>query len=169
MHVETYPAFFTPRDKEPTSHPLRKNPQSLIGQKEKEQENKNIYEKQSKCSVDIFLTYTKGSRPKVVVLLFSLKNRLPRAIYKENYKTKYLKLFTPFPNLITKESYNWWVTRRKWGFRHQKSEAKYPKVLVANIGKLQEKFRCTVQNGCEIISQQKGDFAAVQKSSFSLE
>ena len=58
---------------------------------------------------------------------------------------------------------------RKWGFRHKKSEAKYPKVSVANTGKLQEKFRCTVQNGCEIISQQKGDFAAVKNSSFSLE
>ena len=25
-------------------------------------------------------------------------------------------------------------------------------MLVANIGKLQEKFRCTVQNGCEIFA-----------------
>ena len=58
---------------------------------------------------------------------------------------------------------------RKWGFRHKKSEVKYPKVSVANIGKLQEKFHSIVQNGCEIISQQKGDFAAVQNSSFSLE
>ena len=40
---------------------------------------------------------------------------------------------------------------------------------VAYIGKLQEEFHSTVQNGCEIISQQKADFAAVQKSSFSLE
>ncbi|WP_205680474.1 hypothetical protein, partial [Acinetobacter baumannii] len=56
-------------------------------------------------------------------------------IYKENYKTIYLSLFTLFPNLITKESYNWWVTRRFWGFRQQKSKAKYLKVSVANIGK----------------------------------
>ena len=123
------------------SYPLRKNLQSLFGQKEKERENKNMKEKQSKCSVDIFLTYTKGCLPLPPP---PLENRLPRAIYKENYKTKYLRMFTPFPNLITKESYNWWVTGRKWGFRHQKSEAKYPKVSVANIGKLQEKFRCTV-------------------------
>ena len=68
--------------------------------------------------------------------IFFLENKLPRDIYKENYKTKYLRLFTPFPNLITKESYNWWVTKRKWGFRHKKSEAKYPKVSVTNIGKL---------------------------------
>ena len=40
---------------------------------------------------------------------------------------------------------------------------------VANIGKLQEEFHSIVQNGCEIISQQKGDFAAVQNSSFNLE
>ena len=34
------------------------------------------------------------------------------------------RLFILFPNLITKESYNWWVTRRVWGFRHQISKAK---------------------------------------------
>ena len=72
------------------------------------------------------------------------ENRLPRAIYKENYKTKYLRLFTPFSNLITKESYNWWVTRRKWGFRHQISEAKYQKMSAANIWKHSGEFRrCT--------------------------
>ena len=49
----------------------------------------------------------------------------------------------------------------------KKFEAKYPKASVTTIGKLQD--RCTVQNGCEIISQQKGDFVAVQNSSFSLE
>ena len=37
------------------SHPLRKIPQSLVGYKEKERENKYIYEKQSKCSVFYFL------------------------------------------------------------------------------------------------------------------
>ena len=53
------------------------------------------------------------SFPKLYKGFVVLENKLPRAIYKENYKTKYLRLFTPFPNLITKESYNWWVTRRK--------------------------------------------------------
>ena len=67
---------------------------------------------------------------------FVLKNKLSRDIYKENYKTKYLRLFTLFPNLITKESYDRWVTRRVWGFRHQISKAKYLKMLVANIGTL---------------------------------
>ena len=99
------------------------------------------------------------------------ENKLPRAIYKENYKTKYLRLFTPFPNLITKESYNWWVIRRKWGFRHQKSEAKYPKMSVANIWKHSGEFRrhtkwlqnfADEQDGCKIISQPKVDFAALR-------
>ena len=40
---------------------------------------------------------------------------------------------------------------------------------VANIGKFQEEFLSTVQNGYEIISHQKGDFATVQNSSFNLE
>ena len=50
----------------------------------------------------------------------------------------YTRLFILFPNLITKESYNWWVTRRVWGLRHQISKAKYPKISVVNIRKLQE-------------------------------
>ena len=74
-----------------------------------------------------------------------------------------------FPTFLAKKSYGWWITRRVWGFRHQISKAKYLKMSVANIGKLQEKFCCTVQNGCEIILQQKGDFATVQHSAFNLE
>ena len=35
--------------------------------------------------------------------------------------------------------------------------------LVAYIGKLQEEFHSTMQKGCEIISQQKGDFATLSK------
>ena len=49
-----------------------------------------------------------------------------------------MRLFILFPNLITKESYNWWITRRFWGFRQQISKAKYLKISVAQIGKLQE-------------------------------
>ena len=86
-------------------------------------------------------------------------------------RTIYTRLFTIFPNLIAKESYYWWVTRRKWGFRHQKSEAKYPKVSVANIQKHSREFRrrtkwlqnfADVQGGCEIILQPKADFAALR-------
>ncbi|RVW20449.1 hypothetical protein CK203_111646 [Vitis vinifera] len=38
----------------------------------------------------------------------------------------------------TKESYDRWVTRRLWGFRQQISKAKYLRMSVGNIRKLQE-------------------------------
>ena len=50
-----------------------------------------------------------------------------------------MRLFTLFTYLKTKESYDRWITRRAWGFRHQISKAKYLKMSVADIGKLQEK------------------------------
>ena len=123
--------------------------------KEKEKQSKALYILYIYISISRWITWCP-------------ENKLSRAIYKENYKTKYLRLFTTFPNLITKESYNWWVTRRKWGFRHQKSEAKYPKVSVATIGKLQENTRALCKMAAKF-SQKKVDFAAVQNSSFSLE
>ena len=46
-----------------------------------------------------------------------------------------MRLFTLCSYLITKESYDWWITRRKWGFKHQISEEKNLNVLVANIWK----------------------------------
>ena len=63
-----------------------------------------------------------------------------------------MRLFTLCSYLKTKESYDRWVTRRVWGFRHQISKAKYLKKSVENIKKLQEKFRCTVQNGDLVVS-----------------
>ena len=63
-------------------------------------------------------------------------------------------LFTLFPNLITKESYNWRITRRFWGFRQQISKAKYLKISQNIGGKYQEasgEHRSTVQNGCSPI------------------
>ena len=74
------------------------------------------------------------------------------SLCKRNYKAIYKGLFTLFPNLITKESYNWWVTRRLWGFRHKISKAKYLKVSVANIRKLQENTAAL----CRKISQNVG-------------
>ena len=56
----------------------------------------------------------------------------------------------------------------KWGFRHQISEAKYKKMSVTNVWKHSGEFRrrsswlrnfVDVQDGCEIISQPKADFA----------
>ena len=46
-----------------------------------------------------------------------------------------MRLFTLCSYLITRESYNWWIIRRKWGFRHQISEAKNLKMSVPNIWK----------------------------------
>ena len=92
-----------------------------------------MYEKQSKCSVFYFLPKT------VQRICRPAQNRLPRDyIYKENYKTKYLRLFTLCSYLITKESYDRWIIRRKWEFRHQISEAKYLKMSVTDIKYLKQ-------------------------------
>ena len=52
-----------------------------------------------------------------------------------------MRLFTRCSCLITKESYDRWITRREWGFRHQISEAKNLKMSVANIRKHSGDFR----------------------------
>ena len=49
-----------------------------------------------------------------------------------------MRLFTLCTYLKTKEFYDRWVTRRLWGFRQQISKAKYLKMSVENIRKLQE-------------------------------
>ena len=66
------------------------------------------------------------------------KNKLLRDLYMKITIIIYTRLFILFPNLINKESYNWWVTRRVWGFRHQISKAKYLRMSIGNIRKLQE-------------------------------
>ena len=124
-------------------------------------------EKQSKCSVDIFLTYTKGC----------LQEQAPERLippFLKKITTIYKRLFTLWSYLKTKESYDRWVTRRVWGFRHQISKAKYLKMSVANIGKLQENTAVVHARGLRnfvakrttfrsprLISQPKADFAAV--------
>ena len=49
-----------------------------------------------------------------------------------------MRLFTLCTYLKTKESYDRWVIRRLWGFRQQISKAKYLRMSVENIRKLQE-------------------------------
>ena len=49
-----------------------------------------------------------------------------------------MRLFTLCTYLKTKESYDRLVTRRLWGFRQQISKAKYLRMSVGNIRKLQE-------------------------------
>ncbi|RVW73723.1 hypothetical protein CK203_054956 [Vitis vinifera] len=58
--------------------------------------------------------------------------------------------------------------RRRMEIYAKISEEKYPKVSVATIGKLQENTRALFKMATKF-SQQKADFAAMQKSSFSLE
>ena len=89
----------------------------------------------------------------------SLRTR-SREIYVMKITKQYISGYSPFCScLTTKESYNWWITRRKLGFRHQISEAKYQKESVANIWKHSEEFRrrtkwlrnfADKQGGCEI-------------------
>ena len=85
---------------------------------------------------------------------------------KENYKSIYKGLFTLCSCLKTKESYDRWVTRRVWGFRHQISKAKNLKMSIANIRKLQEKFHskrtAKFRSKRTTFSQPKVDFAVVQ-------
>ena len=75
-------------------------------------------------------------------------------------------LFTLCSFLKTKESYDRWITRRVWGFRHQISKEKNLKMSVTNIRKLQEKFRCKramkFRSKKDTISQPKADFAVVR-------
>ena len=49
-----------------------------------------------------------------------------------------MRLFTLCTYLKTKESYDRCVTRRLWGIRQQISKAKYLRMSVGNIRKLQE-------------------------------
>ena len=105
------------------------------------------------------------------ILLCISENKLPRAIYKENYKTKYLRLFTYFPNLITKESYNWWLTRREWKFiqKYLKQNISMCRSQISGSTKDQvagENEVCEIsqthKKSCEITSQQKADFVELR-------
>ena len=62
-------------------------------------------------------------------------------------------LFTLCSYLNTKESYDRWIIRREMGFRHQISEAKYKKMLVANIWKHSGEFRRRTKMAAKFRSQ----------------
>ena len=106
MHVETYPAFFTPRDKEP----------SLSSSEEKSSEfdwleikitrkQKYIYEKQSKCSVVYFSSLYKRLSPRT-------SSREIFYLFVKKITTIYIRGYSPLCSYLkTKESYDKWVTR----------------------------------------------------------
>ena len=142
MHVETYPVFFTPRDEEPSLSSSEQNSsefdwlESKITRKQKyiwkAEQVLYILLPSQNCTKD-WSPRTSSWEIDICSILYMIDT-----LCKGNYKL-YIRGYSPlFPNLITKESYNWWVTRRFWGFRQQISKAKYLTMSVANIWKLQE-------------------------------
>ena len=127
MHEETYPTFFTPRDEEPSRS------SSEFDWLERKITSKQKYEgktKQVLCKIYFFLIQKVLSKNKLSRDLYSLLSRKLQL---------YIRGYSPLCSYLkTKESYDRWVTRRLWGFRQQISKAKYLKMSVGNIRKLQE-------------------------------
>ena len=74
--------------------------------------------------------------------------------FSRKLQTIYIRLFTLFTYLKTKESYDRWVTRRLWEFRHKISKEKYLKISQNIVGKYQEASRAhssNMQNSCSPI------------------
>ena len=97
-----------------------------------------------------------------------------RLFFNGNLQALNMGLFTLCSYLKTKESYDRWVTRRVWGFRHQISKAKNLKKFQSQISgsfrgilqpcKRAAKFHSirTPFRSPRLISQPKADFAAVR-------
>ena len=112
-------------------------------------------EKQSKALYILYIYISIYS----VGLHDSLRTSSRELYIKKIYKTKYLRLFTPFPNLITKESYNWWVTMRS-GNLYKNIWRKISKSVGRNYREASGEFRrCTkwLRNFAD-----KQDFAALR-------
>ena len=94
--------------------------------------------------------------PKVV-----FENKLPRDCILYRKLQLYIRGYSPLCSCLkTKESYDRWVTRRVWGFRHQISKAKNLKMLVAHIGKLQENTAALCKMDAKFSQQKDNIFAA---------
>ena len=84
MHEETYPAFFTPRDEEPSlSSSEEKSSEFDLLEIEITRQTK-IYMKNR--AIAIFLTYTKGCLPE----------QAPESYLNENYNNNYYMDIYPF-------------------------------------------------------------------------
>ena len=85
---------------------------------------------------------------------------------KENYKI-YMRLFALSSYFLTKESYDWWITRRKWGFKQQISEEKKSKSVdrkyLEALRRISQHARWAVKfPKLKVpISQPKADFAVI--------
>ena len=147
MHVETYPAFFTPRDKEPSLSSFEEKSSEFDWLEIKRtRKQKYIWKVEQvlcillpsqNCIKDASLRtssqITLGTSSRDYILWEQAPERLHSS---RRLQTMYKGLFTLCSYLKTKESYDRWVTRRLWGFKHQISKAKYLKMSVAHIGKL---------------------------------
>ena len=77
-----------------------------------------------------------------------------------------MRLFTLCSYLLTKESYDWWITRREWGFKQQISKEKNLKESIVNIWKHSSGFRRHARWAAKFrklkvsILQLKADFGA---------
>ena len=133
MHSGPYPATLTPRNKKPSHSFSEETSSELVWLVKKIQSKQEGKAEQS--SVFYFLKkYTKVAS----------ENKLPRDLCVMKITKQYISGYSPFCSfLITKKSYNWWITKRKRGFRHQISEAKNLKMSVANIGNHSGEFRPT--------------------------
>ena len=78
-----------------------------------------------------------------------------------------MRLFTLCSYLITKESYDWWITRRKWGFKHQISEEKKSKSVGCKYLEALRRISQACKMAAKIrklkvtISQPKVDFVSI--------
>ena len=68
-----------------------------------------------------------------------------------------MRLFTLSSYFLTKESYDWWITRSKWGFKQQISEEKNLKESVQISGSTQEDF-CSMRHGLWNFASWKSPF-----------
>ena len=73
-----------------------------------------------------------------------LRTSSQRYMIVKKITTIYMRLFTLCSYLKTKESYDRWVTRRLWGFRHQISKAKKSQ----NVGRT---YREALREHCDTV------------------
>ena len=116
MHLETYPAFLTPRDKKLSLSSSEKKILRVWLARNKKKWKIRIYMKNRASALFVdsiyWITY--------ILLLQWMQGNIYRDV---------------FPTFLTKKSYGWWITRRRMEIHTKISEEKYPKVSVANIGK----------------------------------
>ena len=99
MHVETYPAFFTPRDEEPSLSSSEEKSSEFVWLERKKNEKTKIYIRNRASALFVDSIY------------IGLHHMYP-PFCKGNYKL-YIRGYSPLCSYLrTKESYDRWITRR---------------------------------------------------------